>query len=197
MTVPAGGTKRFGRPGFVGLGAEMTALQAALERTLRARVPQAVTIVGPLGIGKTRLVDEWLAGKRMASVRVVRVRAGAEGRIGPPRALMGALLRQRFQLGGAGDDAVRGFRAELQRVFGDRRVAEVAALLGGFLGLEVPESPLVRALCSRPEHGAEVARAVLCRFLEQDARLVPLVLVAEDLHHADDESLDVMQGLLA
>src|SRR5437764_87756 len=71
-------------------------------------------------------------------------------------------------------EALRGFRAELQRVFGDRRVAEVASLLGGFLGFDMPESPLSRALAGRPEQAAELARAVLGRFLEQDALGEPL-----------------------
>jgi tetratricopeptide (TPR) repeat protein len=191
------------RGGFFGREAELEALEAALARALKFQVPQAVTIVGALGFGKTRLVDHWLAGKAYAGLRVVRATAprhqlDAEGAASPaPRALLTALLRARFHVQDApdGTEAVASFRAELQRVFGDRRVAEVASLLGGFLGFEMPESPLSRALSGKPEQGAELARAVLCRFLEQDAQTQPLVLVVEDVHDADDESLDVLQGL--
>ena len=48
--------------GFVGRQVEWRALDAALDRALRFKTPQAVTIVGPVGYGKTRLVDEWLRG---------------------------------------------------------------------------------------------------------------------------------------
>jgi tetratricopeptide (TPR) repeat protein len=186
------------RGGFFGREAELGALDAALARAVKYQAPQTITVVGALGFGKTRLCDEWLARKSAAGVRVVRAAAARrDGEPAAPRALMTALLRARFHLDGAphGAEAVAWFRAELQRVFGDRRVAEVASLLGGFLGFEMPESPLSRALSGKPEQGAELARAVLCRFLEQDAQTQPLVLVAEDVHEADDESLDLLAGL--
>jgi predicted ATPase len=184
------------RAGFFGREAELDALEAALDRAVRFQTPQAVTIVGGAGVGKTRLVDEWLARNAGAGLRVVRAAATREA---APQALLRALLRARFRLDGGieADEAISWFRSELQGVFGDRRVAEVASLLGGFLGFEMPESPLSRALAAKPEQGAELARAVLCRFLEQDALAQPLVIVADDLHAADDASLDILQSLPA
>jgi tetratricopeptide (TPR) repeat protein len=71
----------------------------------------------------------------------------------------------------------------------------VAGLIGQFLGFEMPESPLAQSLALRPERQLDMARAVLGRFLEEDARKVPLVLVVDDAHLADDASLDVLQCL--
>jgi tetratricopeptide (TPR) repeat protein len=188
--------------GFFGRQGEIEALDEALDRAVRFGAPQTLTIVGALGLGKTRLVDEWLHANEGAGLRVVRASAprrerGGEGPPPPARALIAALLRDRFQLDGAPDAeaAQARFRAELQGVFGDRRVADVASLLGDFLGFEVAESPLVQALVGKPQQGAELARAVLCRFLEQDARERPLVIVAEDLQEADDASLDLLASL--
>ncbi len=157
---------------FVGRRRELELLDAALARAARFKAPQLVTVLGPLGIGKSRLLRQWLATKATAGLRVLT--GAADEDAGPDKAaygLLAALLRDRFGLTGALpiEQAVAQFRAELQRVFGDRRVAEVAALLGGFLGFEMPESPLSRALAGKPEQGADLARAVLCRFLEQDA----------------------------
>jgi tetratricopeptide (TPR) repeat protein len=177
---------------FVGREAEQTALDEALDRAVRFQAPQLVTVLGPLGFGKSRLVDEWLRANDGAGLRVVRADAAA-GR----RGVVAALLRERFQLDGAedADAASASFRAQLQGIFGDRRVADVASLLGRFLGFEEAESPLVQALAGKPERAGELARAVLCRFFEQDARERPLVIIAEDLQEADDASLDLLAEL--
>jgi tetratricopeptide (TPR) repeat protein len=188
------------RGGFIGREAEWGVLDTSFERALRYNVPQAVTIVGPAGFGKSRLVEEWLHAHPV-SLRVVRATAEpivAPGGVAAGATLVARLLRDRFGLDATvgGEEALLRFRAELQHVFGDRRIAEVAALLGGLLGFELPDSPLVRALAGRPEQGAELARAVLGRFLEQDAAGKPLLLACEELHDADDESLDLLQGLI-
>jgi tetratricopeptide (TPR) repeat protein len=187
-----------GGGGFFGRETELAELDAALDRAVRFQAPQTVTVLGALGFGKSRLIEEWLGANEGAGLRVVRASAHAETS-GPaaPRALVASLLRARFQLDGAPDAeaAVAWFRSQLQGVFGDRRVADVASLLGEFLGFEMVESPLVAALVGKPEQGAELARAVLCRFLEQDARERPLVLVVEDLQEADEASLDLLAAL--
>ena len=189
------------RAAFVGREAEWQALEAAFDRALRYKAPQAVTVIGPLGFGKSRFVEEWLHA-HPASLRVVRAVAEPRGgAAGMPVAgtLVARLLRDRFGLDAVtgGEEALPRFRNELQKVFGDRRIAEVAALIGGLLGFELPDSPLVRALAGRPEQGAELQRAVLGRFLEQDAASRPLLIACEDLQNADDESLELLQGLVA
>jgi tetratricopeptide (TPR) repeat protein len=189
--------------GFVGREAELAALDAALTRATESRVPQIVTIVGPLGIGKTRLVDQWVASKSALDLRVVRATAetggaASDGGVSPWGSLLAHLLRARFDLGDLPvAEALARFRAGLQETFGDRRVAEMAALLGRFLGFEMEESPLALALSGRPDQGMELARAVLKRFLEQDAAERPLVIVGENLEDADDDSLDELQALAA
>ncbi|MBC8133766.1 MAG: tetratricopeptide repeat protein, partial [Deltaproteobacteria bacterium] len=204
---------------FVGREKEFQACDSALDRAVRFRAPQSVTILAPIGIGKTRLLSEWLAEVQGPGLRLVRVSLSApglavsgNGNAAPdtgkatpdtgnamPGAgnLIGALLRQRFgitpQMGP--EAALVQFRGEMQRVFVDRRVAEVAALLGRFLGFDLRESPLSHALARTPRQGSDLARAVLCRFLEQDAETSPLILAVDDLHLADDESLDILERI--
>ncbi|HEY0708146.1 MAG TPA: tetratricopeptide repeat protein [Polyangia bacterium] len=187
---------------FVGRTEARSTLDAAALRAVKFSTPQFVTVFGPAGMGKTRLLEEWIANfPQRASFRVVR--AAPEplwpGEEAEPFGLLASLLRERFGLdqASAPADALARFRAELTEVFGDRRVAEVAGLLGRYLGLEVPESPLLQVLATRPEQETELARAVLCRFLEADANRQPLIILLDDLQQADDPSLEVLGQLAA
>ncbi|HZL16946.1 MAG TPA: tetratricopeptide repeat protein [Polyangia bacterium] len=188
---------------WVGRQAELAELEAAFSRATTLKAPQTVTLIGAAGAGKTRLVDRWLESKRSLDLGIVRASAGAGepgwGVGGPaPGALLAHLLRVRFALGDlAPGPALARFRAGLQETFGDRRVSEMAILLGSFLGFEMEDSPLALALERRPGQERELARAVLGRFFEQDAATRPLVIVGEDLHDADDDSLDELQALSA
>jgi len=187
--------------GFVGRVEERRALDAALGRAIRFDAPQFVTVIGENGLGKTRLVQEWVKHVEEAGEFRVFLASGkspADGHAAPFM-MLAALLRKRFGITPVMDDATAQavFRTELQSVFGDRRVSEVAGLLGQFLGFEMPESPLAQSLAMRPERQLDMARAVLGRFLEEDARKHPLALVVDDVHLADDASLDVLQCLSA
>ena len=105
---------------------EFQAFDAALDRAVRFRAPQVVTVVAPLGLGKTRLLAEWLAEIRGPGVRVVRVSLSVPGMVAAGDGnLIGALLRQRFGITpqmGPGAALVQ-FRSEMERVFADRRRA--------------------------------------------------------------------------
>ncbi len=187
--------------GFVGRRAEVAALDEALGRAIRFNAPQTVTIIAADGLGKSRLCDEWVGAHQGERLRVVRAAVdpavGAEA-AAPRGALIAHLLRVRFGLAELSpDEALLQFRAQLQEVFGDRRVLELSTLLGRFLGFDLPESPLGSALAGRPEQGAELARAVLARFLEQDAAGRPVVVIGENLQDADDDSLAELESLAA
>src|SRR4051812_42434140 len=185
------------RAGFVGRRAELSMLDEALGWAVRSNVPQTVTIVGADGLGKSRLLDEWLASHEGQDLRIVRAAVEPAVVASAPRgALIAHLLRVRFGLAELEpDQALLQFRAQLQQVFGDRRISELSTLLGRFLGFDAPDSPLGSALAGRPEQGAELARAVLGRFFEQDAALRPLVIIGENLQDADDDSLSEIESL--
>ena len=187
------------RAGFVGRRAELSVLDEALARAVQFNVPQTVTVIGSDGLGKSRLLDEWLAGHAGQDLGVVRAAVGPAVATSAPRgALIAHLLRVRFGLAELGpDQALLQFRAQLQEVFGDRRISELSTLLGRFLGFDAAETPLGSALAGRPEQGAELARAVLGRFFEQDAARHPLVIIGENLQDADDDSLSEIENLAA
>lgn len=182
---------------LIGREAERRELFAALDRAHRFSAPQFVTVLGSPGIGKSRLLGEWLAEVRdTRAFQTVFVSAqgdpeGDEGKsFGVVRALLGAYLGLGTDLDPA--ELAELLREELKLVFGDRRVSEIAGLLGGFLGLAHTRGPLMQSLAMRPEQQADLSRAVLCRFLEEKARCKPMLWVVDDAHGADDASLDLL-----
>jgi len=200
MTLERLGEKRdFRAPRLIGREAERRNLGAALDRTIRFAAPQFVTLLGSAGMGKSRLLAEWVKDvEKRRDFRTVSISARA-GSASRPGGVIGQLLRMRI---GLVDDmepttALALFRDELQAVFGDRRVSEIAGLLGSFMGLAPVGTPLVQSLAMRPEQQMELSRAVLARFLEEDARQKPRLYVIDDVHLADDESLDLIARLRA
>jgi len=194
------GRRDFRVHSLIGREAERRNLYAALDRAVRFEAPQFVTLVGCAGMGKTRLLATWLKDvAEKGEFRCVRVSAKDLREGASPIGVMGGLLRARIGVTAdmADDAAMALLRGELQSVFGDRRVSEIGGLLGGFMGLSPVGSPLVQSLAMRPEQQGDLSRAVLCRFLEEDARKQPTLYVVDDAHLADKDALELLARLRA
>ena len=187
---------------LVGRDKELAQLHEVMERAERFHAPQLVTVVGNPGVGKSRLVAEFLArvlepgDAERVTPRVLRAQAQpGSGSYG----LVQRLLKDRFAVDDSEDreTTTAKVRAQLEAVFGDKRVGEVMHFLGRFVDLSIRESPLARALEDDPRQHESVARTVLRRVFELDAANTPLVLAIEDLHHADDRSLELLAELAA
>lgn len=184
------------RSPLVGRDPELSELKEALGRAIDFQAPQLVTIVGNQGTGKSRLVAELIDRNVVPPTRVFHGRASKDG---PRYGAINVVLRDRFGLGegDVGEPALDTFRAGVQQVFGDDRIAEVLHFLGGFLDLHFPDSPFLRVLTDSPHQHDEIARTVLRRFIEVDAQQSPLILVLDDLQWADDDSLGLLRELSA
>jgi len=179
------------RTGLVGRDRQMVVLDEAVSDSLGDMTCSAVLVVGNQGVGKTRLVSEWVAGqsRRRPDLRIIQAQAQANDR---PYGLWSRLLRIRFGLTEDIEDPAEHVRGEVSEVFEDRRMAEILHFLGMFVGLQVRENPFLQALSEDPKQHDQIARTVLLRFLMADAAWQPLVLVLDDLHLADAETLELM-----
>ncbi len=189
---------------MVGRDAELEQLDGIFRRAADYQAPQLVTIVGPQGVGKSRLASEWLSrllARQPAGTsgrpRVYRGRAVANAGV---YSLVQRLLRDRFGISEADDDSQRleKVRVQVTDVFHDRRMTEVMHFLGRFLDLKIADNAFIRALSFGDDlnrHEEAIARTVLRRFLELDAERSPLVLMFDDLHLADDHSLNLLGEL--
>lgn len=186
------------RAPLVGRGPELRELGAALARAVTDRAPQTVTLVGGAGVGKTRLVQEFLhqSQQRERGLRSFRASA-SEG--GPALGVVQKILRARFHIADGADPAAARelLRSAVSELLEDRRVTEFLHFLGAYLDVTFPESPFTKAFEGDEEQFARIGRAILRRFFEADAQRHPLILTLEDLQWAHDEALDLIQYLCA
>jgi tetratricopeptide (TPR) repeat protein len=192
-----------------GREAQLQQLDTLFGHAVEYQAPQLVTVVGTQGVGKSRLVTEWLqrlVGRHAAGTPGrPRVYRGKAQRNAGSYSLISRLLRDRFAVLDSDDEARRRerVRTQLTDVFADRRMAEVLHFLGRFLELRLTEpgreeNAFIRAVSFGPDearHEAAIARSVLRRFLELDAERSPLVLSFDDLHLGDDDSLTLLAEL--
>ena len=185
------------RAPLIGRDADLRRLETVFDRALTEGEARAVTIVGPAGMGKTRLVDEFLRGR-------APIEPPLRAFWGVPRSerlaygLFERLLRARFGVADGVDRnaASAKIREELALVLEDRRVGDVSYFLGELMNLPFAESPLTRAVADDPSQARLMRRAILRSFVESDAERSPLCLVCEDLHAADEDSIELLRYLI-
>ena len=155
---------------FVGRAEEVEVLRLAAERAAGERLPQLCTIVGPPGIGKSRLAREFLAGVgEKPRILVGRCLPYGEGITYWP---LGEIVRQ---VGG-----------------GDPRDS-IAEIVGGEEGAFVADH-VAGAISLGPAGGSpeEISWAVR-KLFEALARDRPLIAVVDDIHWAEPTLLDLLE----
>ncbi|MEM9075171.1 MAG: AAA family ATPase, partial [Myxococcota bacterium] len=181
---------------IVGRGPELRELDDAFGRAIATGQPQAVTIIGSPGVGKSRLLQEFLDRIR-ARERRARSFRGVCREGAPAHGVVQRILRARFGIiEGADPERLKDeFREAVTDALGDHRVSEFLHFLGAYLGLYFDDSPFAKAFEGEPEQFARVSRAVLRKFFEVDASKQPIILAFEDLHWAQDDGLELVHYL--
>jgi class 3 adenylate cyclase/tetratricopeptide (TPR) repeat protein len=165
---------------LIGRDEELTVLKQTLQQTEHSARPSLVTIVGPAGVGKSRLVSELAAYvEGLPSFFYWRVgRCLAYGNAAYS-ALADAVKAQCEILEDDPAEVVRTkIDAVVQELFGDLELA-----------------PAIGALVSAGERtlSREDLFEAWRRFLERMAARYPMVLVLEDIHWADEGLLDFIE----
>ena len=189
---------------LVGRTAELRVLDESLRAVRDDGRARTVTLVGANGIGKTRLVRDFLSKQRSAEHGTPRIFRGSARDQGSAYDVFARVLRARFGIveGMDGEAAKAQIRTQVAGVLEDRKVGDVCYFLGQLLELEFLDSPLIQAVRGDSLQMRLLRRAVIKRFLEADANLVlqqphgPIVLVFDDLHFAHEESLDLLENLI-
>ena len=166
---------------LVGRARELDILRGIWERVAGERVPHLVTVLGPAGIGKTRLAQEFDAVVEQLGGRSVHGRS-LPYRESSAYFAFSTLVKQ--LCGIFESDASEVALAKLRERVGDDTVAGHLAIL---LGLD-PEGSV--------QDREELFFSVRV-FIESVARDQPTLLVFEDIHWADRGLLDLVELLAA
>ncbi len=190
---------------MVGRDAELAALEDALARVIADRRLALVTVVGEAGLGKSRLLLEFerRVGAGSADVRVLRGRATPQTP-GQPFGLLRDTLAWQLRIadGDRMEDAKRKVEAGIVPFFvaddGPELAQAHAHLLGHLIGLDFGDSPHVTGIRDDPRQirsrAFHTAAQMLRRIAGTDCAAV--VLLLEDLHWADEGSLEFLKYLL-
>jgi class 3 adenylate cyclase/tetratricopeptide (TPR) repeat protein len=166
------------RPAFVGRDDELDLLRQAYERARARGEPQAVTIMGEAGVGKTRLLRglwEWCGREAPEAVR----RTGRCASYGLARTYqpLAEIVREHFGiLGGESPERVLA-------VLGERKILALT------LGLDVAGD-------LHPFEARDRLHEGWIELIEETAAERPLALLVEDVHWAEEPLLELLERML-
>ncbi|HEX5100481.1 MAG TPA: AAA family ATPase, partial [Polyangiaceae bacterium] len=134
------------RAPVIGRDGELALLKQIYDSALARSEVRVATIVGPAGIGKTRIAEQLVAD--LPASRKPRVYHGAARAQGLAYGLFDSLLRSAFELaeGLSHEASVLRVRDQVASILDDRRVGDVCYFLGGLMGLSFSDSPFTRAV---------------------------------------------------
>jgi DNA-binding SARP family transcriptional activator/class 3 adenylate cyclase/tetratricopeptide (TPR) repeat protein len=166
---------------MVGRDRELALLGQAFERVLAERTCQLFTVLGPAGVGKSRLVHEFLT-RVGGQATVLRGRCLDYGE-GITFWPIIEILQEAAAI--QPPDSPPAVRAKLAAlVEGEEHAERLAEQLVGLFGLAQPATP------------EDELRWALRRLFAALAGRHPLVLVLDDLHWAEPTLLDVIEDLV-
>jgi class 3 adenylate cyclase/tetratricopeptide (TPR) repeat protein len=176
---------------FVGRGAEMTELEAALEQA-SAGEGRAVGIVAEAGIGKSRLCHEFAERCRARGTEVYEAQCQSHGEAIPLLPVL-QMLRGYFGIGSA--DSEREAREKIagRLLLIDPDFGDDLGLVFDFLAVPDPERP---APSMNPEARQRRLLDFVRRIAQAAGRQGPVVNLIEDLHWIDPASEAFLKALV-
>jgi predicted ATPase/class 3 adenylate cyclase len=186
---------------MVGRDRELKSLLDSFDQCARERKSRAVFVIAEPGGGKSRLLQEFNSSLKEKTQKQNMKFTLAFGRCLPfGGASLGPVIEMLRGIFGLREndepEAVKAkIQAETSRYFGDRQIGlfDPSRVFNVLLGLE-PEESLGGNLTA--DQLQKQIKLVLVEFFGMLASRSPLLLVVEDLHWADELSLDILEYLV-
>jgi predicted ATPase/class 3 adenylate cyclase len=170
---------------LVGRDADLMQLELVGRRAFEEHRPYLVSIVAPAGVGKSRLLEEFLDRVSPGPARIALAQCLPYGQrltYWPMRAILLSILELTED---AAPDMLREALRDWLATAGDADASTTAEQLAATFG------------ASESEVGDRLALfAAWRRFIELAAERAPLALVIEDLHWSSDSLLDLIEAIL-
>ncbi|MDW8276540.1 MAG: tetratricopeptide repeat protein [Anaerolineales bacterium] len=186
---------------LIGRQTELEALQDAFRQLFGRHPLRLVTLIGEMGLGKSRLLHEFLAWTDPLPEDFYLF----QGRSHPsetttPYALWRDIFCFRFQI--QDSDTLATVHEKMERGFveflpDDERAIEKAHIIGQLVGFDFSASPYLRGILQDPKQLRSLGLNTLTRFFVTAAETYPVVLITDDIHWADRGSLDALLYLCA
>ena len=185
---------------MVGRETELRFLQDALLTAIEEGEGQVVTISGEAGVGKSRLLYEfqnWIELLPPPAIRFFQGRGRQEAQ-GLPYSLLRDLFSFRFQI--LEDDSGEQARHKIEIGFCETFSTDDdgimrAHILGQLLGFNFSASPHLKGVLNDPEQLRNRSQMYLVQYFQALSQVRTVVILLEDIHWADDSSLDMVMRL--
>jgi predicted ATPase/class 3 adenylate cyclase len=182
---------------MVGREAEFQSIQAVVEQCVQNRRVSVAVVKGDAGLGKSRLIYEleaWLD-THPHDFYMFKGRADEET-TSLPYSLLRDVFSERFQI--MDNDTQAEARAKLVQgvtaLIGERG-EERAMFMGELLGFDFSESPYVRGIRNDARQIRSLSFNHIAQFFVELSANAPLVLLLDDIHWADNGSLELVEYL--
>ncbi len=184
---------------MIGREAELAKIQAALKTATDEKQTNLVSIVAEAGTGKSRLLYEfnnWLETQRHP-LRVFRGRASLEiSNI--PYALIRDLLATSFKIQDSDHAAIAREKIELgtSEIMNGEEALKCAHFMGHLIGIDYSTSPYLQGILGDARQIRDLAFHYIAQFFAEMLRDQTGVILLEDIHWADSDSLDFIEYLM-
>ena len=181
---------------MVGREAELEVVRSTFAATASERQAHALTIVGEAGLGKSRLLAEFQQTLDLDACWLLLGRAHPRSALHPYGVLRDMLLGQvQIADSDSGEAARQKLIDRLAPLFPDEGEAPIH-LLGHLIGLDFSSSPHVKDVLGDEERLKDLAFDACLLCLRRLGQTRSVVVVLDDLHWADAQTLAFMRRLL-
>lgn len=182
---------------MIGREDELLFLQNSLQQVRQNRCAQTVVIVGDAGLGKSRLLYEFEKWVELQPSKVQTLRGRANQQMqGTPFGLFRSLFAERMDI--LDNDPLAVARKKLLNglhQITQNESQEQASFIGQMIGLDFSAEPQVKELLSEPARMRERIFHHTTRFFTQASSQAPVAIYLDDIHWADQSSLDLLEHL--
>jgi class 3 adenylate cyclase/tetratricopeptide (TPR) repeat protein len=184
---------------MIGRETELKCLKDALLTMFEEGEGQVITILGEAGIGKSRLVHEFLSWVELRPESVLLFQARAREDIhNQANALLRDAFAFHFEI--QDSDPVDVVRRKVQAGFGavlglDPTGVSKAHIAGQLLGFDFRDSPHLIEILENPQQLRKRGLACLAEYFYGLTEGAPVLLVVDDIHWGDESSLDILDTL--